>query len=234
MYHSLGLKSDGTIVTWGDNSYHQREVPFPNMGFIKIAAGGYNSIGVRKEFNTTADVLRATDGSLANLDCSIVSAAWGDAFYVESDDRSSGIRVEKLSHGLIDGKRTNVAGKIMTNSDGERYIQALAATHAGTGAVEPLGMINKSLGDDGLNNVGLLVRTWGRIIEFEPIELPTWFIIDDGSGVDVRCEAPAGVTINKTWTFVTVTGISRLYKIGDTFHRRISIRKTDDISPLEM
>ena len=38
-YHSLGLKSDGTIVAWGWNADGQCDVPEPNEGFVEVAAG---------------------------------------------------------------------------------------------------------------------------------------------------------------------------------------------------
>jgi hypothetical protein len=232
-YHSMGLKSDGTIVVWGDNTYGQRNVPYPNIGFTAIAAGGSRCMAIGNMCDTIADIRLAEDNSPVRIDGATISAAWDNAFYVETDDRASGIRVEKSAHGLSDDNhRANIAGKLLTNSDGERYIQAIAATQAGMGSVAPLGMANKTLGDDGLNNIGLLVRTWGRIKEFEAIEQPTWFIIDDGSGVDVRCEVPSGVAVNRAWTYVSVTGISRLYLSGSDYARRICIRDSDDIYPL--
>ncbi len=45
--HSLGLKADGSIVAWGDNSYGQTNVPPPNTGFIAIAAGSSHSLGLK-------------------------------------------------------------------------------------------------------------------------------------------------------------------------------------------
>ena len=39
LWHSLGLKSDGTIVAWGRNIYGQCNVPAPNAGFVAVAAG---------------------------------------------------------------------------------------------------------------------------------------------------------------------------------------------------
>jgi hypothetical protein len=45
--HSLGLKSDGSIVSWGDDYYGQCSVPSPNCGFTALAAGGHQSIGLR-------------------------------------------------------------------------------------------------------------------------------------------------------------------------------------------
>ena len=45
--HSLGLKEDGSIVTWGNNEYGQCDVSLPNGGFVSIAAGGSRSLGLK-------------------------------------------------------------------------------------------------------------------------------------------------------------------------------------------
>jgi hypothetical protein len=45
--HSLGLKSDGTIVAWGRNNDGQCDVPAPNADFVALAGGGYHSLGLK-------------------------------------------------------------------------------------------------------------------------------------------------------------------------------------------
>lgn len=47
--HSLGLKSNGSIVAWGDNGvyYSQCSVPEPNTGYVAVAAGGGHSLALK-------------------------------------------------------------------------------------------------------------------------------------------------------------------------------------------
>lgn len=195
-------------------------------------------------------VKRLPDNSFLTCKWDIVTLAQTDFFYIEADKRKSGIKVETLGHGLLVGMRADVSGTVKTNSDGERYIEATTITPNGAGTVDPLGMNTRSLGGGdwfydqvtgagqkgveggkGLNNIGLLTRICGSVVEIEPVATPTWFKIEDGFGVSVKCLVPSTVTINPSWTFAAVTGVSSCEKIGEDLHRLIRVRKQEDITP---
>jgi alpha-tubulin suppressor-like RCC1 family protein len=74
-YHSLGLKTDGSIVAWGNIG----PVPSPNTDFTAIAAGGYHSLGLK------------TDGSIV---------AWGDIGPVPSPNTDFTAIAAGYSHSL--------------------------------------------------------------------------------------------------------------------------------------
>jgi len=149
---------------------------------------------------TIADVKLAQDGEQVTLTGKAVTYASTDLLYVEEDDRSCGIRVEKTAHGLRDGIRADISGFMSTGTDGERCILAAQASRNGTSTVSvcPLLMTGCALGGSdwhctagstagqkcvrdgvGLNNIGLLARISGRITYADPAG--AFAYIDDGS-----------------------------------------------------
>ena len=111
----------------------------------------------------------------------------------------------------------------------------------------PLGMTNKSLGGGdwrydsdtgagqkgisgavGLNNIGLLVTTWGRVIDWG---VPV-FTVDDGSGVNLKCVLPPEMGFDPLWEYVRVTGISSCDLADGELHRVLLVRGPDDLRPL--
>jgi hypothetical protein len=164
----------------------------------------------------------------------------GDIFYLESDDESFGIRVDKPGHALSNGMRANVTGVLKVNSDRERYIDADWAAQNGTGTVDPVGMNNRTLGGGpdgvqegvkdgtGLNNIGLLVTTFGRFTYLAS----HLFTLDDGSGVSVKCFVETSQPTDPGWGYVAVRGVSSCKMISGELQRFIRVQSWDDVVPL--
>jgi hypothetical protein len=172
----------------------------------------------------------------------VVTAVFGDVFYIEAADMSSGMRVEKAGHGMTPGMSALVTGFARTNSDFERYIDASDVLHDAGGNVAPLMLNNKYLGGGdfeycsttgagqrgveggvGLNNIGLLAATFGRVTATGS----DFFYIDDGThatdastfnGIRVLCGSLQKPELGKP---VFITGISSITKIGDKVFRCI-------------
>jgi uncharacterized repeat protein (TIGR01451 family) len=183
----------------------------------------------------------APDNTRVDLTGAIVSAAWPNVFYIETLSRSSGIRVEKAGHTLVAGQTVRIFGFVKTNADGERTIDASwAQWDTGSGTAPPLLMTTRSigggsfnynqstgagqkgvLGGTGLNNIGLLVRIGGKVVERDSSPGPTWFKIGDGSSTNVKVIVPSGGTVPALNTFQKVNGASSCYKVGSDLYPQI-------------
>ncbi|MCE5198629.1 MAG: hypothetical protein ABFD54_09080 [Armatimonadota bacterium] len=180
------------------------------------------------------DAKTKPNGTVVSMNGAIVSSVLDvNTLYIETDNRTSGIRVQKSSHGVSsDGVRVNVSGFVWTDASGERYIDASSVKPAGIGSVTALGMTNKTLpGGAGLDDTGLLIRTWGKVSDVDPSETPTWFTVDDGSGNIVKCTVSQGITIDPQWNYVAVTGIASRVKNDTVLSPILFVTKQSDITP---
>ncbi len=180
------------------------------------------------------------DGTDVCISGKVVTAGTDDfpgCFYVEESDRTSGIKVT-TSKTVHAGDVVTISGIIHT-ADGERYIASSGVTVSPTSGVipDPLGLHGRALGGGrwnthtpgvtygvGLNNVGLLVRTWGRVLNVDAGQ----FYLDDGSvgGIKVNCGSidPA---MEESW--VQLTAISTCELVGSDIVRVLRARKATDI-----
>ena len=183
------------------------------------------------------------DGTQVGIHAGVVTAVPStNSFYIESPDRSAGISVTKYAHNLKVGMCANVLGNIQSTS-GTRYIPATYVEQDGYGTVGPLFINPKAIGGanwfynssngagqlgfpgaTGLNNVGLLVRTVGKV---------TWkssstFTVRQGNAPEVACLLPTGMTADKDWDYASVTGVVTRFASGSLLYPRIALRDPSD------
>ena len=91
--------------------------------------------------------------------------------------------------------------------------------------IPPLGQYGV-LGGTGLNNVGLLIRTWGRVTATGT----GYAVIDDGSGTPVRLDTSTLASLPEVNDYISVIGISSLYRPGVDRLRLVLPRTDLDIS----
>jgi hypothetical protein len=147
-------------------------------------------------------------------------------FYIEESGRHSGIRVIVPTwpvDGLVEGSVVNVIGTLGTGPNDERQISApYVIVISSTQPLRPLGMNNRSVGGGrlgapplgqygvaggvGLNSIGLLIETWGRVVSTGP----GYAIIDDGSGKNIKIDTSLLVQPPAGQAYISVVGISSL------------------------
>lgn len=186
-------------------------------------------------YHLLGEVKGLPDGTSVSVR-SVAIGAWDSLFYVEAEDRSSGIRVAKEAHGVSEGDMVIVAGTVATE-DGETRINAtdISIVSSGDELPRPLGTRQRSF-YDGLNNIGLLIKTWGRVTDIGP----DYLYIDDGSklsdgtgsiGIRVICD-PAGYSPGD---FLAVTGISSCFRMPtEDIARRILTRSPADVRKIAL
>lgn len=220
-------------AVYGKNLYIKIENPGGQQPWIDNVRLTYDPIPAPISMGNARN---SANGALVNTS-GIVTAWYEDYFYIESPDRSCGIRIEDLTSQYLEiGDVVNVVGLIGTLSTGERYIYSRSmSSSAGNDLITPVGVTNKSLGGDGLSSVGLLVRTSGKVIESNIDYVDNWIAIDDGSGDIVRVSLPLFTyLLVEPGQYVTVTGINSPYIAGDqSVQRRILTTWYEDVQILQ-
>ena len=187
------------------------------------------------------------DGTFVSISGKIATTSEADFtgfFYIEEEGRFSGIRVAMPGGpvaGLLRGHVVNVIGTLTTIGD-ERQLSGPIVIIVGTHApLAPVGMPNRTVGGGdmgslplgqygvtdgvGLNTVGLLIQTWGRVTATGD----GYVVVDDGSGTPVRVDTSTLASPPDSNEYVSVIGISSLYKPGADRLRLILPRGGSDV-----
>lgn len=199
----------------------------------------------------------------------VVTWIKGFECYVESQDRAAGIWVQGSTIGINLGDKVTVAGTLAMDSY-ELVIAESAIYPSGQAAIiAPFGMPNKGVagayafeqfrvqdrvafkipGDGigyrwdyagGAPNVGMLVKTWGRVVStYYSVESDIkYFYIDDGSGVTadlgdkgILVYSSAGV---KQGDVVSVTGVSSVELAFDQPDKLIRVIRPRNVADVEV
>ena len=211
-----------------------------------------NAVFVNLTSQSIGQNKRRPDGSVVSLERKKVSAVFDGRLYVQDDDRFTGIGV--LWGGAMPdvGNLVNVSGTL-TTLESERIIQAdKVEFEEDSTDPKPLAMNYRSVGGNdffystglfaagqrgitggiGLNNIGLLVKIWGSVVDIDPAENPAWFKVAEIPQRPVLVTLPAGVDAPDMQAFIAVTGISSLYDDGTgNILPKIKVRRQDDILP---
>lgn len=169
--------------------------PYNVVAFDDFHVGAANPTGKLRSIQAMPDG--------THVDCfgqvtTASTAEMGGACYVEEPDRTRGVRV--VTAQTIDrGKSVAVSGVIRT-VNGERVIEAESVTVTGNASVPGTLGISPSRIVERLSQVsGLLVRTWGSVIE----RGTGYIVISDGAG-SLKVYTQASVDVG---LFVRVTGV---------------------------
>jgi len=186
------------------------------------------TLGIVKTLASVSQAKREPDGTWVEVPNVVCSRRSGTTLmFVQDADRSCGIRVMAGTGSIpaiAPGTRCTVRGRLATGSD-IRRITDVTVTVGSAGMVAPVAMTGRCVGGSdffydagppvsgqkgipgsiGPNNVGLLVKTWGRVLD-----APSGGIIHiyDGSvpgGIPVRLSG--GVTAPAQGSYVSVVGI---------------------------
>ncbi|MBI2843069.1 MAG: hypothetical protein HYX78_06685 [Armatimonadetes bacterium] len=175
-----------------------------------VHSGVSNGIRMVAPVETPARAKELPDGAWVQLTAraSATSGNLPNKFYVQSADRASGIQISspgKLYPAVVRGKNVEVYGQ-MTTINGERAIAPAQILASGSESeIAPIFMPNRNIGGgnfsyvpgqsgqagvmygSGLNNLGILLRTVGKVTYVEPYDslrpLDQFIYIDDGSAL---------------------------------------------------
>ena len=192
---------------------------------------------------TIAEAKNHPDGEAVMLSGKIVSANFGDHFYICEADRSSGIRVNETSPN--EGDSADVSGVLQTIS-GERVITSPSVNSSAGGTVpDPISMTNRALGGaslnpytpgvtggSGVNNIGLLVTIVGRVTHSEVgfCYIDDGSALQDGSGyIGVKVDTSTLSASPAEDAYVTITGISATELSGPNTIRLLKPRRDADV-----
>jgi len=196
----------------------------PNYDIKGILGSAQITIIPQDALETIVEAKALDDETPVILASQVVTRTFDDYFYIEDQDRTSGIRVN-YSNGQLpaEGTMPQVYG-VIRSIDGERVIDADTVLEGCTATVPCPMMMNIRAITSGLSPEGLLIKTAGRVTSSSD----GMIVISDGSGLELAVELH-NVTAPQLDTFVALTGT-----LGhESFGPVLRVNKQADIQILD-
>jgi len=230
----------GTITPSGTSIPAVVQATYYSSTGDAMPAATSNTVAVNVDYPTEVSIGTAKtleDGTFIQLKPAVViagTAELGEVFYVESSDRSAGIRVATMQT-IEEGSMVVVAGTVGT-LNGERQINAVDVKSISTGNTlpKPVGLIQRFLGQPP-DTSGLLIKIWGRA--YSGPTGSNWFYVDDGSGArdslgNLGTRVIGSLPSDYIGKLVTVTGICSVEPSDSENLRVIRMRRISDVALL--
>ncbi len=160
------------------------------IGYFSAVAAG---TPVEPQPATLGQARQAATGTPVIVSNAVVTASFGEAFWIQNPDRSAGIKV--MSATILAGYSNPAPGSVVTvvarvvHVNNEAVIQRVDHTITGNTAVpEPLMVINRPVGAmdaSGAAVQGLRVSVFGKVtgLVYDSQNNVTGFFLDDGSNL---------------------------------------------------
>ncbi|MCX6344642.1 MAG: TIGR03790 family protein [Armatimonadetes bacterium] len=227
--------------------------PVATQGYAAATVAISNPVSVMSK---VPDAYHSADGQGVRTVSMIVTAGaaelGGEEFYIQDANRAGGIRVISNTE-VEEGDWVTVHGE-MTTQSGERSIAA-SSVEVGKHQItptRPIFICNRAVGGEdlcnqtkgvtngkGLRNIGLLIKTLGKVTYVGNTNEP-FFYIDDGSnlhdpsgytGLRILCR---GISKPLYGSFVSITGISSCFVFDACVAPAVKIRTIRDITVLKL
>ncbi len=192
------LQSTSTCIGSGNNTYDGGACNWTDLVGLPRRIGDVVDRGCYE--GASAIDAAKTVGNYTELRGKVITGNFGDRFYIEETNRVIGTKV--IANVTANPGDLAIVDGQYVNSENEISLQAnnvVIATGSSSNIPCALGMCNRSIG--GLN-IGLLIRTWGKITAVNS----GVYTVDDGSGVDTQVVWPG--TAYSVNDYIAVTGVS--------------------------
>lgn len=187
------MSRDDLPLECGKSYYVSVKARNPAQRWSDVGVSSAVTLVAAVSFDRVGDLKSAGEARSISLPGKIVTAVFPDCFFVEEDDRASGIRCFEGPTTLKAGDVVDIWGDLETIS-GERCLTGVTHSVVGsTDPVKPVAISSRGLKVKGIDTLGLLVSIYGRVTDAGD----GWFVVDDGlglpsarsgKGLEVRCE----------------------------------------------